>query len=191
MYRRRKVTVPNFGTLAGKVLQKLPLVQVGICMHLEFFGNRESGKEDIFFQVQDLYLIHHRLCILQRFRDITEQFRHFLRGLEIELVVREFETAVLDLHLIIYKIIKTRCTLFFAGIDAEQDIVCIGIVAVYIVTIVGSDHRHFVFLREPDQGIIDQFLLFDIMTLQFNIIILAEHIQPPFEFLFCSRFSIV
>ncbi len=61
------------------------------------------------------------------------------------------------------------------------------IVPIRIMAVIGGDDRHLVFLREFKQHLVDRLLLFDMMTLQFDDIIVPEKFQPPLKFFFRRR----
>src|ERR1700741_2608721 len=67
----------------------------------------------------------------------------------------------------------------------------IVIFTISIMAVIGSDHRHIVLLCKPEQSIINDFLLFYTVPLQFDKIVFTKKVQPPFEFLLCFFFSFI
>src|SRR6185312_11738922 len=108
-------------TQVSKMLQEFPLVQVGIRMNAEFLWGRESGEENIFFEIEDLNAVNNHIGIINGFGQIMEKLFHLRNTLEIKLVVREFETTILQVYIIVNKIIITRGCLLFTSVDAEKD----------------------------------------------------------------------
>jgi hypothetical protein len=158
---------------------------------LEFLWDREGGKEDILLQVKDLYPVCDHVGIVDRLRYVTEQGRHLLRRLEIELVVRKFEPSVLDIAVVVDEVVISRRRLLFTCIDAKQDIVGVVVLPVGVVAVVGGDHRDIVFPGILQEGDVDLLLFFDVMALELDEIVLAEEVQPPFEFLFGLFFAVM
>ena len=122
-----------------------PLILFRILMNLEGWWDRKVGKKDIFLQVQQFNLIHDLTGIVDGFRNITEQFRHLRFGLKVKLVIRKLKAAVSQVDVIIHKIIITRCALFFAGIDAKQDVMGVVVFTIGIMTVVCGNNGYIIF----------------------------------------------
>ena len=136
-----------------------------------------------------LALVHNFHGIVQRLWHILEQFPHFSLRLEIKLVVPESETAAFHDGAFFHKFTDSRCGLFFAGIDAKQNIVRVGVFLVYIVGVVGADNFYLVFVGPAQQHFIHLVLLRHLVSLDLDVIVFAKNIEPPFKLLFGFRFT--
>ena len=96
------------------------------------------GQEYFPFQIQQFNLIHYFVGIINGLRKVFKNLRHLCTCFQIELVVGKCKAFIFDQHIVISKFTQGWCTLFFSGIDAEQDIMCIKIVLVYIMRIVAG-----------------------------------------------------
>ncbi len=103
----------------------------------------------------DMTPVHDPHGIFQSFRILPKQKFHFLRGFQVEL--RSFKAEPVG---ILYGL---------SGLDAEQDIMGIGILPVDIVHVIGRDQRNAGFPADPNQPFIDLSLGRQSVVLQFQI----------------------
>ncbi len=108
----RQIAVPFFCAFLGKVFQVFPLIQIAVVVDLKSFGIGKAGSRISFFRFSTSTLSTIHVGVVNGFRNIAEKARHFFRRLEIELVVRKFETSVLDIGIVVYKIVVAGCDCF-------------------------------------------------------------------------------
>ena len=167
-------------SFAGTFESDMPQVVV-LCQEFPWYD--KVGEQNILFQFQVLTLVHNLEGIVERLRDVVEQCTHFSLCLEIELVVPEGETTALHHSAFIHKFTDGRRCLLLSGIDTEQNIVCIGVFLVYVVRIIGTDDLYIILLCPTKQYFIYPILFSHLVALNFDVVVFAEKIKPPFKLL--------
>ena len=129
--------------------------------------------------VIDLDLIDNLLGVRQCFRDVCKDLRHFIGSLEPLLL------GVVHAVDIVHVVVRAQ---------ADESVVCFGILFVDEVAVVGSDDLHIIFTREFNQNRVNLFLplihlhicagFLRLMPLQFDVVVLAEQVLEPFHRLF-------
>jgi hypothetical protein len=73
--------------------------------------------------------------------------------------------------------------LFFAGVDAQQDVVGVVVFLIDVVRIVGANHFYVVFAGPAQEHFVHLVLFFHLVALDFDVVVFAENIVPPFKLL--------
>ena len=66
----------------------------------------------------------------------------------------------------------------------------VGIFFVDVVRVVGRNYFHLILLCKAQQHFVYLILLFQLMALQFDVIILSKQIKPPLKFFLCFGFAL-
>ena len=136
-----------------------------------------------------LALVYDFERIVQGLRHIFEQGPHFSLCFEIELVIPEGKTATFHYCTFFHKFPYGGCGLFFACIQAKQNIVRVGVFLIHIMRVIGTDDFHFIFFSPTEQHLVNAILLGHLVPLNFNVIVFTKYIEPPFKFF--SRRSLI
>ena len=114
--------------------------------------------------------------VIQRFRQVAKQLTHFLLCFEIELIVEKRKSSTFHAYVIIRKFFSSWRALFFTGVDAQQNIVCVGVFLIYIMRIIGANSFDVILFREFEQNFVYLLLLFHAVALQLDVKIFAKQI---------------
>ena len=170
------VQVALHRALVGQVRQVLVLVG-------EALGNGVVRQQDVLLQLQHLHLVHDGVGVVQRLGHVAERGRHLGLRLEEELVVVEGEAGALGLAHLVVEVLGLGGALLLAGVDAQQDVVRVGVLLVHVMAVVAGDHRHVELLRPAQQHRVHLVLLGDAVPLKLDVVVLTEEVQPPLELL--------
>ena len=111
--------------------------------------------------------------VIESLRKVLKDLPHLLLTLQIKLIVRESHPIF---------IVYTRC-----GLDRQENIMGLRIFAIYIVNIVGADHRYSRFFGKARKLRIDPRFFFQTLILQFQIKMIFPEDFVKFEgFSLCS-----
>ena len=164
--------------IAGKLLEQL---LIGIFPAIFFFGSEifgdvEARHDRSVVNAVKLHLIADGTGILQRLGHIRKHRVHLLTRLEPFLFGIEHTLGIIQIA------VRTQ---------TDQTVVCLGIFLIHKVTVVGTHQLHSIFMRQTDQLHIGPLLqrigfavgplirIGHLMTLQLQIIVLAEHALIP------------
>ena len=171
--------------VSGKLLEQL---FVGIFPAIfffgaEIFGDFEARHDRSVVNAVKLHLIADGTCILQSLGHIREHRIHLLARLEPFLLGIEHTLGVVQIA------VRTQ---------TDQAVVRFGIFLIHKVAVVGAHQLHPIFMRQTDQFLIGPLLqgigltvgplirVRNLMTLQLQIVVLAEHALIPTHGLFGS-----
>ncbi len=146
------LAVARLGSLVGEVTQVFHFGR-------ERFGQRESGQQDVMGQFEIFYLFHDLARVFKIFGMPGKHLCHFLGTLEV------FLSRIEHLGLFVE---------FLSGIETYEDPVRLVIVGIDEMHVVGGDALHAVFGGKLFQTRVHNHLLVMAVTLQFEIIIVAE-----------------
>ncbi len=153
-------------------------------------GDLVVGQQDVLLQLQGLHLVHDQLRVVQRLGQVAEDTRHLVLRLEEELVVGEGEAGALGLAFLVVEVLGARGALLLAGVDAQQDVVRVGIVALHVMAVVAGDDGHLVLGGPLHQHGVHLVLLGDAVALQLDVVVLAEEVEPPLELLLAGLLAL-
>ena len=144
----------------------------------EFLGDGEKGHDGVVVEAVDFHLVQNLQRVAQGFGHIAENIVHLLLGLEPLLLGIEHAVGVVQILL---------------GREAEQVVVCLGVLLIYEVGVVGADELDAILVGELDEHLVGFLLQGEclsigadgrvghLMALQLQVVVVAEHTVVPFD----------
>src|SRR5690606_12590720 len=178
---RSDFLVPFFRSFIGNVPQIGIFAPVAtilfVLLHLKFLGNTKFGKQDFAGQVERFNLVHHLLDVQDGFRDVLEELLHFIRRLEVVLLVGKPITITTSP--------SDRCGTFFTIFYAEQDIMGLCIFFITIIGVVGGHQFNIMVLGHLHQYLVHTILIFLSVAHDLYVKVVPELLFPPQQGFFC------